>query len=543
MVLSYLTQGDLSCRAMRVSQTWKTICLDPALWRHLRFVKRLRSSKIRQTLRLGVLNEVVVNRSAQLATTVTIDGLWDFGIGAAQLRAMLRALCNLKTLTVTGSRGKCWSGREAPVILSKFSDYWRTVCCDAPSTLTTVSLAGFDHDCYRDYYANRISNRIFETFQHDWLVGIGLAKSLESLSLAFVTCADLELVAVGTLCRNDFSKLETLSLVNPSSISAILHPVLEAPDHTLAVAQLARCAPALKDLILNLEFQGYDAHNKPDFITHLDPGCDENLPPMVPWKELRRLSMDSKTRGWDFVYYKTTVPLSDSLRVLELRDDGFMHACYMSEYQESRYCTSIPRGLEHILCHFDWDDTIQNDIFPNVLSEGNPFRCFKPSIDSGCLRSLDIVYVPTMRTLLDEIFMHQKGALNTLSCSGIDIQQLVYNWEECVSWMATFPNLKIAGLYPFEPNQYHEKGWMMVTRFMELRPDVRTIYTTVLRGAVRDEVLARATSRGVTIIEEGRVPEPALQFPPPPPWEGPVIEVEEGIELTEATEEVSAVTN
>lgn len=558
MILGYLSRGDLCCRAMRVSKAWKGICRNRDLWRHLQFVKNFRQqsrlqSSMPRVFRPGVLNDIVHGCSQNNATSVTIDGLWDFGLYAPQLGAMLKALTRLKTLNISGHRGVT-NLKVNNVLTSmnvpKFREYWKVICDFAPSTLVSIGLSGFNVG----HYHATTRRGVFSAFEEEWLVGTSLAHSLQTLSLAEMMPLDVELVLVGTLCRNFFPKLEVLSLKGAPHSRADSNVM----PH-ICLAGLVHFAPKLKDLVLDAYFGIYSPRNKPAFLE--DKLLDIRRPishgnsPGKPWTELQHLKFGCDFLAVDWIVTWPIwgwIPRSSSMRSLEYTVDGLGYARDLVKHLESQNSMEPASqgldGLEHFLCHGPKTDT-SSIIFFRAM-EGNPLRILRPSIASGTLRSVDITYVDSgsggqTQDCLDDIFGARKGMLHTLSCNRIMVDGCYYdNWERCLAWIGTFPNLEVVGLFPEldSSSKPLEKAWVVVTGLMKLRPDIKTIYTNALWGAARDAVLALAARNGVAIIEADRVPEPKLQFPPPAPWVPPPAEEEEaagpavlGAEATDQT--------
>ncbi|CAN8106494.1 unnamed protein product [Discula destructiva] len=489
MILANLSLANLSCNAMRVSKRWQERCRHKSLWTELSLVRKPYAHR---KMRPGVFNDIILERSQGLATRVTIHGLWNFGINHSQFAAMLKALPRLKTLVMSGHGSKAFypflhGHLNSSTGFPTFNGYWEALCRHAPSSLTSISLSGFDVDPGPDaVYPSQY-------LQHDWLAQSNLAGSLENLELSSMVRQDVQLVLVGTLSRNKFLKLETLSIS-----SSPVFPMIG----------LIQGVPGLKDLYLDLESSALNRTNAAVFLDDMEG--NEVVTGTVPWPSLRRLRLRCDRH---FIWIWT--PLSNQIRSLEFEPRGFDNAAETLGFYRKPSCTvSPPQGLEHFRCIFE---QLQPDL--RRLQNQNFFLGLRQSIVTGSLRSLDISYIDELRGHLDEAFENHKGVLHTLSCNTLTMHSTIThnggNWENCVAWMATFPNLKVVGLYLATG---HEGVWMAVPGFMEIRPDVKTIYTNTLKGAIRDEVLALAKKKGVTIVEAARVPEPILQFPPPPPW-------------------------
>lgn len=537
MILGHLSSEDLSCRTMRVSKIWKAISCDPALWRKLDIGSRVRAITPRsgsKPLPRGVLNKLVLRRSKGFATSLTITGLWGLGIKASQIGAVLKALPQLKTLKISGFQFH-WGPSASRD--TAFPQLWEVICRYAPSALANISLSMFP----RGVLADGISGAL----QQKWLADSKLCNSLKSLSLEAMGAKEVELVLVGTLCRNIFSKLETLSVVDGGYLC-----FREVRPH-ISLTGLIHCTPELKDLTLHTTLEYFDAEDKPDFIQGIDLVRGISSPtvlassimasPTSPtWCYLRRLA----SRGMGHRGRWPELPLPTTLRFLDVKDTGNFQALVTSHnIHGPHYNSTAPQGLEHFRCRF----TDAGWAFLETLEGGEPLRFLRPSIANGSLRSLHLHIEERLLEAFDGVFLGQKGVLNTLSCEGISFRDGSWtgSWRDTVDWMATFPNLQIVGLFTDEVKAQYATIGIIVTEFMKLRPDVKTIYTNILYGAVRDEVLARAAKLGVTIIHATELPEPELQFPPPPPWVQPIEEDDEDKEETqgnEASAESSVVT-
>lgn len=102
MILGKLHYPDL-CRAMSVSKDWKGACLDPTLWRHLKFVKHWSGVSCRP-FRKHVFNDIICKRAQGGAKSLTVWDINDFGIRLPVLKAALRVLDRLEFLSLKGLR-------------------------------------------------------------------------------------------------------------------------------------------------------------------------------------------------------------------------------------------------------------------------------------------------------------------------------------------------------------------------------------------------------------------------------------------------------
>ncbi|KAF3761074.1 hypothetical protein M406DRAFT_73518 [Cryphonectria parasitica EP155] len=143
MVLRKLSYKDL-CTAMLVSKVWNHACRNRGLWRHLEFVKGWKSIEVRK--HPGIMNEVICRRSQNLATSLLIKSMRDFGINHVKLRAILRALPHLKSLSLHGFDTR--SALYRPDLYQKAPALRATIDAilnDAPATLETLNLEDFHH--------------------------------------------------------------------------------------------------------------------------------------------------------------------------------------------------------------------------------------------------------------------------------------------------------------------------------------------------------------------------------------------------------------
>lgn len=199
-----------------------------------------------------------------------------------------------------------------------------------------------------------------------------------------------------------------------------------------------------------------------------------------------------------------------TLRSLELGTDALIAWEKMWEF--SNASTVVLDKLEHLCFR----------CCSNVGAMGAPprFSPIQPSCNNGTLRSLHITFDRNIRDALDLVL--NKPAIHTLSCHSIGLgtgDDSYYLNEEVdlyLDWVDTFPGLHTIGVYPVKT----EKAWTVVAKLMKRRPDIQTIYTDVLIGVYRDEVLKRAAKNGIAIVEATRVPSPALPVAPIP---GPVL--------------------
>lgn len=226
---------------------------------------------------------------------------------------------------------------------------------------------------------------------------------------------------------------------------------------------------------------------------------------MVPHDALERLCVSGGYLG--------PPPLATpTLRSLELTWHGLKTFEEMWSDPLQDMSTVLLDRLEHLCCCY-CDNSGGQQTPPN-------FQSIQPSCDNGTLRSLHITFDPYISEALDLVL--NKPYIHTLSCHSIGLGTFSNHYdlnehvELYLDWVDTFRGLNTIGVYPVKT----EKAWMVIARLMKRRPDIKTIFTDVLRGVYRDEILKRAAENGITIIEENRVPEPILEAVAPNP--GPV---------------------
>lgn len=135
MILGHLSNTQL-CRSMRVSKAWNHACRNKSLWKDLRFMKYWSASKPRP-FRRGVLNDIISNRASNLATSLTISGMGDFGVDAIKLGLILKALPKLEFLSLKSSG----SGADAKAPTLK--EALHALLQNAPPSLTSLHFGPF----------------------------------------------------------------------------------------------------------------------------------------------------------------------------------------------------------------------------------------------------------------------------------------------------------------------------------------------------------------------------------------------------------------
>lgn len=143
-ILQHLSLLEL-CRCMRVSKSWNHASRNPTLWRHLEFIKRWPAPRSRP-LPKGVLNDIISQRSQNLAQSLHFSGLFEFGISKSKLSSLLQGLPHLQMLSLH-QIDPPMRGRYISRFLSddhRFADFFQIICRDAPKGLRRLQLADFD---------------------------------------------------------------------------------------------------------------------------------------------------------------------------------------------------------------------------------------------------------------------------------------------------------------------------------------------------------------------------------------------------------------
>ncbi|KAJ4396010.1 hypothetical protein N0V93_000226 [Gnomoniopsis smithogilvyi] len=480
MIFLHLSHTDV-CRAMRVCKAWKVICRDRQLWKDLRLVKNWRHTKGRPPLRPGTLNNII-KLSGNMATSLTIDGLWDFLLDGVKLRALLKALPELRKLSLSGSQGLtpsdgAYSTRSPGT--PKFSDFWTAIWENAPSTLVTLHLSSFDIEGRSQDPPPILGNCRFK-------------NSLKELSLVRMHLFNACLVKECNM--SEFASIDTLTIQECRSVHGQQLTLGEfLPNYTYLRS-------------LTLDGVWIRAGSKTATQLH--------------WDSLQRLVLGR------FSSSHVKIPTSKILRSLELNHDGL----YSLNYLRGREKTEKPflPALQHFRCHFDPHRPNAHllEHTPNVPTLVQPIDqlgvihtllgILRPSIENNTLQSLDLTFCNEVKAAVDALLTerpeeNRKQAIHTLSCHGLDMPSIVTGFggtcDEFLDWVDTFPNLTTVGAYP----QKSENAYKLILWLMKKRPDVKTIYTNILKGAERDMVLAEAKKRRITVIHADRVPEPLLE--------------------------------
>lgn len=475
MILNNLSHKDV-CRAMRVSQVWHLACRDRHLWKDLHIIKTWKHTIPRLPLRPGTLNNII-KLSGNMATSLTISGLRDFRFDGPKLRAMLKALPELKTLSLAGRHDLTHTDDFRPLTPNcpRFSDFWAAVCEDAPPTLTTLHLSSFNLD----------------SVSWDPQPLCRLTKSLKELSLVRLNPVSANLV------------IDSVMQLNPHTLKTLIVKGCDLEDRPLNLCDLISRHAFLRTVTLD----GVSMEPKPRHV-EIEEGLsmDSNLQNHVALNQLERVVLGKFYPGGMF-------PTSEMVRCLELNVAGLfsLNALMWTTEVEKPF---LPR-LEHFRCHFDPHAT-NLELFQTYmasLSDNDPyFALLRPSIENGTLRSLDLTFDSYMKAAIDQLFEEsQKDTICTLSCHEVAMPSIVTGYggtcNEFLDWIDTFPNLRTVGAFP----QKTENAHMLISSLMDKRPNIKTIYTNVLKGADRDKILARADKKHITIIHADRVPEPLLE--------------------------------
>lgn len=225
------------------------------------------------------------------------------------------------------------------------------------------------------------------------------------------------------------------------------------------------------------------------------------------WCNLERFVIDHPRYILNYLF-----PPSTSLRSLELHSQGLRSLHLLrNAYAHSGSATPFAFGeLEHFLSH---EGPVYHEIsFPDCI---DLVRVIEPSLKNGTLHSLDIFFDPD---LYDPVIQDYKANIHMLSCSDIAMPSIIEGGprgqvDDFLDWIDGFPNLTTLGVYPHKT----EDAWMVVAKVVNRLGDgsrLRRIYTNVLVGAYRDQVLGCAAKKGVEIIHADRMPEPVLLLLP-----------------------------
>lgn len=137
----------------------------------------------------------------------------------------------------------------------------------------------------------------------------------------------------------------------------------------------------------------------------------------------------------------------------------------------------------------------------------------KPSAISGTLTSLAITFNPEMQLAFDNIL--DKQALRTLSCFDFIDEERFSSDASCgntfANWVRGFTNLTALGIFP----QRTEICAMHVMKVLAYETRIKLIYTDVLTGVWRDQVLQKAEEMDIWVIESlSRIPEEGRPYCP-----------------------------
>lgn len=475
MILQQLSHMEI-CRAMRVSKAWKLMCRDRQLWKDIRLIKNWRYPTQRPPLRPGALNNIF-KLSGHMATSLTIDGLWDFKFDDTKLRAMLKSLPELRTLSLSGRRvlsasDKHWS---IPKGVPRFCDFWAAIWEGASPNLAMLHVSSFNSadDPRQAPFVTPVSAKC--RFK-DALRELSLVHIERSDAYLALQCAMSTLLSINNLTIKECGLFLDLGSILPD-----------------------------QSCISSLTLDSISIRSRQQNTRHVD------------WDCLQRLVLGSFfTEGYKF-------PTSKILRSLELNWNGLNALNYLRRKEPSEK-PFLP-ALEHFRCHFDIHNVyiqIFDDDMHMVDAQSPPYEVrpllsiLRPSIENRTLRYLDLTFMNEVKVAIDALFTseqeeaNKKNAIQTLSCHDVTMPSINTgfggNYSEFLDWVETFPNLTTVGAYP----QKSENAHMLILWLMKKRPDIKTIYTNVLRGAERDMVLDEARKRRIAIVHADRVPAPVL---------------------------------
>lgn len=480
MILGYLGNPDL-CRSMRVSKTWKRVCLDPSLWRHLTFVR-----STGRPLNKRVFNKIISIRAQGKVKSLTLCGLSKLRIDLPIFKATLKLLNQLESLSL---KGGCEFGREMGQghEAAPSSDEWSmTLFTNAPPGLKTLRFGDF-----RPVHVNNL-----------WQApsAIPMAQSLEELHLSDVYSGSGVMKLLLSTVWPRLRKLTMSPLArNESWIHCLQFDLLE----------LSRLTPTLKDLCIYRLFPLMRAPTP--LLEHL-----ERLELTVHIPEIGQPLLSSPLHFEMATGALRSMPrLSPTIRSLEFPDRAFgvLHAY---EAISRAYPLIVPSS--HVLPpttelerleHLYWRDTGPSSYrgSPDNLALLTWFtELIKPSMSNGTLTSLAITFSPDTQFAFDKVL--DKSGIRTLSCFDfIDEEYDSRCGNKFATWVRGFTNLTTLGVFP----QRTDHCWMHVMKVLLTESRIETIYTNALTGVWRDEALRKADERGIKIIEASRIPEPVLQ--------------------------------
>ncbi|KAJ0120076.1 hypothetical protein J7T55_000929 [Diaporthe amygdali] len=484
IILGNLSNADL-CRSMRVSKSWKGVCLDPTLWKHLTIVKNWSAAKPRP-LRKRAFNNIITKRAQANVKSLTLWGVYDFGISLETFKATLKVLDRLEFLSLKGTDGVDGTDLDFPGA-PPCHEWSKSVFEGAPPCLKTLRLGGF---------------RTMD-LPPDWPLPsrIPMAQSLEELSLGHLTGRS---VTPRMLLSTVWPKLTKLKMVRTK-------------DHfplRVDLELLAKATPSLKDLCIR------------------DPlGCSKAFSMPVSWENLERLELtmqspnDGVHLGDDVLILPKLPPTTRSLvfprnaisllgayrQLAQEEPDIIQYNAFLTQLGHPPVSdtgfqpplTELER-LEH-LCVKDLGALYDRHINFDHLSWFLEF--IKPSMTNGSLASLAITFCPETRFMFDKVL--NKKAIHTLSCFSFTEQSTVVSQcgDTFVHWLEGFPYLTTLGVFP----QKFEGCWMLLSKVLAKDTRIKTIYTNILTGVWRDWILDRAREKSVKIIEADSIPEPVLQ--------------------------------
>lgn len=214
------------------------------------------------------------------------------------------------------------------------------------------------------------------------------------------------------------------------------------------------------------------------------------------WKNLERFVLTHT-----LVRYCPISSKSQTLRSLELHGLGKTLSDTMSQDDMAGTTWDKLEHFRHVSGGLN--------IYSSSSTRTNIMRIIKPSCVNGTLRSLEIDFEPRLCEDVDKTIIHSLGCYNMIPPS-IHPGGHPGHLDEFLSWLDGFPNVNTLGIFP----EGGDTAWVMVAKVVHKLDEkslVKTIYTNVLYGVYRDQILEEAAKKGIQVIYADRIPEPKLQ--------------------------------